>query len=149
MSPQPADRCVRRQPVWSGALTTPLATRIPVARRPLAINVIKAFHSAAFFSIAGLIILFAWDGIRGRPGRRSAIAAAIAVAESAVYASNNQVCPLTPLVEELGAESGTVTDIFLPDWLSLRVPPIFGSLLLVGLVLNARALMGRRGLDGT
>jgi hypothetical protein len=63
--------------------------------------------------------------------------------------AHNQVCPLTPLVEELGAESGTVTDIFLPDWLSLRFPPIFGSLLLVGLVLNARALMGRRGLDGT
>jgi len=144
MSSQPADSRVRRQPVWSGALTTPLATRIPVARRPLAINAIKAFHSAAFFSIAGLIILFAWDGIRGRPGRRSAIAAAVAITESAVYASNNQVCPLTPLVEELGAESGTVTDIFLPEWLSRRVPPIFGTLLVIGLVLNGRIWLRRR-----
>ena len=135
---------VRREPVWSGTLTAPLATRIPPSRRPLAIAAIKAFHSAAFFSIAGLIVLFAWDGLRGRPSRRTAIAATVALAESAVYSSNNQVCPLTPLVEELGAESGSVTDIFLPDWLSRRIPPIFGSILLVGLVLNGRTWLARR-----
>ena len=135
---------VRREPVWSGAITHPLAARIPPRRWPLAIAAIKVLHSAAFFSIAGLIILFAWDGLRGRPSRRTAIAATVAIAESAVYASNNQVCPLTPLVEELGAESGTVTDIFLPEWLSVRIPPIFGSLLLVGLVLNGRSALGRR-----
>jgi hypothetical protein len=135
---------IRREPVWSGAITRPLAARIPPHRGPLAIAAIKALHSAAFFSIAGLIILFTWDGLRGRPSRRTAIAATVAIAESAVYGSNNQVCPLTPLVEELGAESGTVTDIFLPEWLSLRVPPIFGSLLLIGLVLNGRTWLARR-----
>jgi hypothetical protein len=135
---------VRRQPAWSGPITAPLAGHIPDDLRGAAIVAIKALHSAAFFSIAGLIILFAWDGIRGRPGRRSVIAATIAVAESAVYTTNNQVCPLTPLVEELGAESGTVTDIFLPDWLSRRIPPIFGALLIVGLVLNGRISLGRR-----
>ena len=82
--------------------------------------------------------------MRGRASRRTAVAATIAIAESAVYASNNQVCPLTPLVEELGAERGTVSDIFLPEWLSLRVPPIFGSLLLVGLILQIRLLVIRR-----
>jgi len=147
MSSQPADR-VRRQPAWSGALTTPLAAHIPDDRRGLAIVAIKALHSAAFLSIAGLILVFAWDGFRGRPTRRTALAAIVALGESAVYASNNLVCPLTPLVEELGAESGTVTDIFLPDWLSLRIPPIFGSLLVVGLILNVRALMRRRGPGG-
>ena len=130
---------VRREPVWSGVLTRPLAARIPESWRPATITAIKAFHSVAFFSIAALILLFAWDGIRGRPSRRTAVAAVIAIAESAVYASNNQVCPLTPLVEEIGAESGSVTDIFLPDWLSRRIPPIFGTILLVGLVLNARS----------
>ncbi|MEW5992634.1 MAG: hypothetical protein AB1736_15005 [Chloroflexota bacterium] len=131
MTSRPAAIPVRRRPVWSGSLTTPLARRIPDARRGVAIVAIKAFHSAAFVSIAGLILLFTWDGLRGRLSRRTAIAATVAVAESAVYASNNQVCPLTPLVEELGAESGSVTDIFLPDWLSRRIPPIFGGLVLV------------------
>jgi hypothetical protein len=135
---------VHREPVWSGFLTAPLAGRIPATRRPLAIAAIKAFHSVAFFSIAALIVLFTLDGVRGRASRRTALAATIAIAESAIYASNNQVCPLTPLVEELGAERGTVSDIFLPEWLSLRVPPIFGSLLLVGLILQIRLLVIRR-----
>jgi hypothetical protein len=133
---------VHREPVWSGVLTSRMADRIPAARRPLAIAAIKAFHSAAFFSIAGLILLFTWDGLRGRPSRRTAIAAAVALTESAIYGSNNQVCPLTPLVEEMGADSGTVTDIYLPEWLSLRIPPIFGSLLIIGLALNVRAAHG-------
>ena len=124
----------RRESAWSGAFTTPLAARIPAGLRGITIFTVKAVHSLAFFSIAGLIILFAWDGLRGQPRRRTA------VAEAVVYASNNHVCPLTPLVEELGAESGTVTDIFLPDWLSRRIPMYSGGLLIVGMVLNLRAL---------
>lgn len=134
----------RRSPVWSGVLTRALASRIPADRRRAAIFAIMAFHTVAFYSIAATILLFTWDGLRGRPGRRTAVAAVVALTESAVYASNNQVCPLTPLVEELGAEKGTVTDIFLPEWLSRRIPPIFGSILLVGLVLNGRAVLRRR-----
>jgi hypothetical protein len=130
----------RREPVWSGALTARLAARIREPDRPFAIAAIKAFHTVAFVSIAAMIILFAWDGIRGRPSRRTLVAATIALAESAVYGSNNLVCPLTPLVEELGAERGTVTDIFLPDSISRRIPTYSGGLLVIGMVLNLRAL---------
>jgi hypothetical protein len=111
-----------RRPIWSGALTGPLARHIPERWRPAVLVFIKAFHSAAFFSISGLILLFTWDGFRGRLRRRTAIAGAVALTESAVYASNNQVCPLTPLAEALGSPSGSVTDIYLPEWLSRRVP---------------------------
>jgi hypothetical protein len=132
-------------PFWSGALTAPLANRVPEGQRQAAIVAIKSFHTAAFFSIAALIVLFAYDGLRGRPSRRTAVAAGIALAESAVFISNNQVCPLTPLVEELGAESGSVTDIFLPDWISERIPLVSGGILVVGLVLNGRVWLRRRG----
>jgi hypothetical protein len=140
MNSTPVPIRVRREPTWSAAFTTPLAARVPRGLRGVTILAVKAIHSLAFFSIAGLIGLFAWDGYRGRPGRRTAVAAAVAFTEAAVYASNNQVCPLTPLVEELGAESGTVTDIFLPDWLSRRIPMYSGGLLIVGMILNIRAL---------
>jgi hypothetical protein len=40
---------------------------------------------------------------------------------------------------ELGARSGTVTDIFLPEWVSRRVPFVSGTALVVGLILNLRA----------
>jgi hypothetical protein len=132
----PADR---RQPVWSGPLTTPLAARIPVRHRPAALAIIKAIHTAVFFSVAALIALFAWDGIRQRPRRRTAVAAVIALIEAAVYGSNNQVCPLTPLAEDLGAASGSVTDIYLPGWLSRRIPLISSAALILGLILNLRA----------
>jgi hypothetical protein len=68
----------------------------------------------------------------------------VALTESAIYVSNNQLCPLTPLAEELGAESGSVTDIYLPDWLSRRIPVIGGSVLVAGLVLHAWAWYQRR-----
>ena len=129
--------------MWSGVVTRPLAARIPDHRRPTALRAIKATHTAIFFSVAGLILLFAWDGVRGRPRRRTAIAAGIALSESVIFASNNLVCPLTPLAEELGASSGSVTDIYLPDWLSRRIPLVGGSVLALGLVLNLRAV-GRR-----
>ncbi len=120
-----------------------LAARIPAQFRHATIVAVKAFHTAAFVSIAALIVLFTLDGLRGRATRRTALAATVALAESAVFASNNQVCPLTPLVEELGADSGTVTDIFLPDWLSRRIPVIFGAILLLGLGLQFRLVRQR------
>jgi len=140
-----ADRArAGRRPVWSRSITKPLAAKIPVRWRPAAVRAIKAAHTAIFFSMAGLILLFTWDGIRGRPRPRTAIAASLALTETAVFASNNLVCPLSPLAEELGASSGSVTDIYLPDWLSRRIPLISGSVLVLGLVLNGRAVCGDR-----
>jgi hypothetical protein len=133
----------RRQPVRSLALTHPLAARVPVRWQPFTISLIRVVHTAIFVSVATLIGVFAWDGLRGRPGRRAAISGAVAVGEAAIYASNNQVCPLTPLAEELGAASGEVADILLPGWLSRRVPLISGTALIIGIVLN-----GRTWLDG-
>ena len=55
------------------------------------------------------------------------------------YLSNNQVCPLTPLAEHLGAERGAVADLLLPAWAARRIPVVAGSMALVALALNARA----------
>jgi hypothetical protein len=68
----------------------------------------------------------------------------VAVVEAAVYVSNNQVCPLTPLAEELGAERGSVADMFLPDWASRRIPIVSVTALLIGMGLNLRAMLNRR-----
>lgn len=125
-----------RRPAWSQALTVPLAGRIRPGWRPAALAAIKAVHTAVFASVGAAIALFVLDGARRRPGRR----AAIALGETGVYVSNNQVCPLTPLAEELGAASGSVADIFLPGWFSRRIPDVAGSALALGLFLNLRAL---------
>lgn len=132
-----------RVPTWSAGLTTRLAARIPRRWFAASLTIIKTVHTAAFFSIAGSIVLFAWDGFRGRRRRRTGIAGAVAVAETLIYVSNNRVCPLTTLAGHLGARRGFVADTFLPNWLSRRIPVLSGALLTIGLVLNMRnALAG-------
>lgn len=130
---------VPRRAIWSRALTSPIAAVIPARSRTAALATIKAAHTAIFVSVGGLLLLFVWDGVFQRPRRRTAIALGVILTESAIYASNNQVCPLTPLAEELGAEHGSVADIFLPDWVSRRIPLFSGSALMLGLVLNVVA----------
>ncbi len=105
---------------------------------------VKTVHTAAFLVIAGAIAAIVVDGLRGRPSRRTAAATAVALTECAVFAANGFVCPLTPLAEEFGAERGSVTDIFLPDWLARNLTWISTPILVLGLALNLRAL-GRRG----
>ena len=134
-----------RRPVWSGPLTGSLAGRIPAGRRPLALTVIKVAHTLIFVSVLGCIAVVDWDGLRGRGGRRTAVAAAVTVIETAVFVSNNMVCPLTPLAESLGAGDGSVTDLYLPGWLSRRIPVLSGSAFSVGLLLHVRAWRRRSG----
>lgn len=134
----------RRRPLWSDKLTQPIARRVPEHRRPTAVRAIRSVHTAAFALIAGCILVFTWDAIRGRDGHRSLVTAGIAIAETVIYGSNNQVCPLTPLAEELGAESGTVTDIYLPRAVSDRIPMLGGSALLLGLAFQVFRWRERR-----
>ena len=132
-----------RRPRWSGALTLPLARHIPPQFEDRALVSIRAFHTAVFISIAAAVLLTLRDGVRGRPRRRTAIAGLMVLAESAVYVSNNQVCPLTPLAEELGAERGSVVDMFLPEWAARRIPIVAGTAALAAALLNVRAMLPR------
>lgn len=128
-----------RRPAWSGPLTSRLARATPVQQRPAALIAIKGIHTAIFASVGMALAVFVAEGLRGRAGRRATGALAIVLGETAVYVSNNQVCPLTPVAEELGAANGGVADLFLPDWASRRIPLVSGSALLLGIALFARA----------
>ena len=139
------DVALARQPRWSGVLTEPLARHIPGEFEERVLVSIKAFHTALFLSIAGAVLVTLWDGMRGSPRRRTAIAGAVVLAESAVYVSNNQVCPLTPLAEQLGAERGSVVDMFLPDWAARRIPVVAGAAAMAAALLNLRAMLPRPG----
>jgi hypothetical protein len=120
----------------------------PLNARPgwqkAALFAVKSFHSLAFFVIQSCIVYLAYSGIRRRTGRGAAVAAGIALAESAVYAGNGFRCPLTGLAERLGAEHGSDTDIFLPGWLAANVARIYTPLLLLGFGLHVHNLRSRR-----
>ena len=132
-----------RQPTWSGFLTRPMARWIPEAWRVGTLAAIKGIHTAIFVSISAAVLLTVWDGLRGSPRKRTAIAGGVVLGESVLYASNNQVCPLTPLAEEFGAERGSVVDLFLPAAAARQIPLVAGSAAVLALILNLRALLRR------
>jgi hypothetical protein len=111
-----------------------------VSRRAALLFGIKTVHTAAFLAIGSALLLVFIDGLRARPARRTAVAGAIALTECAVYAGNGFTCPLTPVAVSLGDQTGSVSDIFLPDWFAARLPIISSSVLVAGLVLNARVM---------
>jgi hypothetical protein len=130
--------------VWSGGLTYSLAGIVRPEWRTSALTTIKAIHTVIFATIGGAIVLVVWDGLHQSPRRRTLVAGGMVLVESAIYASNNQVCPLTPLAEQFGAGRGSVADIYLPDWFCTRIPVKGGSAMLLGLALNVWAGLRQR-----
>ncbi|HEX9541421.1 MAG TPA: hypothetical protein VGA04_24920 [Streptosporangiaceae bacterium] len=108
------------------------------ARRTL--RVIKAVHTLAWFSIESCMVYVLYAGLTRRTDRRAAIAGAVVAGESLVFAANGFRCPLTDLAESLGAEHGSVTDIYLPAWFARNLPVIHAPLLVLTLFLHGRNL---------
>ena len=84
-------------------------------------------------------------GLLGRTDRRAGIATAVVAGESLVFAANGFRCPLTAVAESLGAEDGSVTDIYLPAWFARSLPVIHVPLIVAAVWLHARNLrVGQR-----
>jgi hypothetical protein len=108
-------------------------------RRP-AIVAIKAVHSIIFIANSAAILHICWAGLLDRPSRLTRVALALASIESTVFVLNRGRCPLTQVVERLGAKDGRVSEIFLPRWFADRIPWLCTPPLLVGVL----ALLARR-----
>lgn len=123
---------------------TPVASQTKCCDwKPAAIIAIKTVHSIAFAVIQTCILYLVYKGLRRQSDRKAAIAAAVAIGESALYTANGFRCPLTRLAERLGSEHGAVTDIFLPRWLAANVARIYTPLLLWAIVLHLGNLRRR------
>jgi hypothetical protein len=110
----------------------------------VAIAALKAIHTAIF---AGELWAIGWlvvSGLVGRRDRTVGIAAAAVALEVAVYLGNGGVCPITPLTERLGAEHGSVSDIFLPDVVARTIPTWSTALLVIAAILHLRAILASR-----
>ena len=105
-----------------------------VAWRDVAIVAIKAIHSGIFLLNTASVLHIFWVGVLNRRSRWTRLALVAGVGESIVFVVNRGRCPLTQLVEAIGAENGRVSDIFLPRWLADRIPQLFGPPLVIGLL---------------
>lgn len=109
----------------------------PSWRRPALVGV-KAVHSLLYFSIEFCMGYLIYTGLKGREDRRTAIAAGVVGGESLIFLGNRCRCPLTGLAENLGAASGSVTDIYLPSFIASHLPLIHVPLLALALCLHVR-----------
>lgn len=109
-----------------------------------ALLAIKAAHTVVWFSIESCMAYVLYAGLANRTDRRTAIAGAVIAAESLVFAANGFRCPLTSVAESLGAEHGSVTDIFLPAGFARNLPAIHVPLLGLALFLHGRNLRRQR-----
>ena len=109
-----------------------------------ALTAIKTAHTLVWLSIESCVAYLLYAGLTRRSDRRAALAGAVVVGECAVFAANGLRCPLTDVAESLGAEHGSVTDIYLPTWFARNLPAIHVPLLALIVVLHRRNRRGRR-----
>jgi hypothetical protein len=109
-----------------------------------ALAVVKSIHTVIWALVEGAMVYLLASGAAGRSDRRAGVAAAIVGAESVVFLANGARCPLTSVAESLGAEDGSVTDIYLPGWLARSLPLLHVPLIVTAGWLHWRNLRGDR-----
>ena len=108
-----------------------------------ALVVVKTVHTAIWALVEAAMAYLLVSGAMRRSDRWAGIAGAVVAGETAVFLANGARCPLTSLAESLGAEDGSVTDIYLPGWLAGILPAIHEPLVLAAVWLHWRNLSGR------
>jgi len=68
------------------------------------------------------------------------IASGVVASEALIFAANGFRCPLAQVAERVGAERGSVTDLYLPRWLAHNLPAIHVPLILLAGHLHGRNL---------
>ncbi len=105
---------------------------------------IKTVHSVLFLLVTLSVLVLLGSAATGWIGALTLVAAIPPAAEGALLLLNRKRCPLTTFAERLGAESGRVTEIFLPGWLVPWVFELYAALTLLAIVGSARASRRRR-----
>jgi hypothetical protein len=111
--------------------------------RRRALAAVKLLHALTWLSIDSCTAYVLWAGFRRQDDRRTAIATGVVGAETLIFAANGFRCSLTQVAERVGAERGSVTDIYPPRWFARNLPAIHVPLILLAGYLHQRNLRGR------
>jgi hypothetical protein len=98
---------------------------------------IRATHTAIYVVMASSTLILVFAGITGASGWWLWIVLALLAIETAVFVGNGFRCPLTRLAVDYGAEKGYAFDTFLPERATRYTFRVFGSLMVLGLLLLA------------
>ena len=119
-----------------------------MAERGVLLRAVKVLHTFLWFTIEACMLYVLYAGVRKQSDRRAGMAAAVVAAETLVFAANGFHCPLTAVARNLGDDTGSVTDIYLPRWLARNLPGIHVPLIIAAAVLHWRNLAARRAAVG-
>ncbi|NCJ06317.1 hypothetical protein GS597_07285 [Synechococcales cyanobacterium C] len=89
---------------------------------------VKCIHTVIFWVLSVCVLYALFSGFSGQITRWRWVAVGLVLLESVVLMAAGWTCPLTLLAERLGAERGSVADIFLPKWFADRIFPVCGSM---------------------
>jgi hypothetical protein len=103
---------------------------------------IRLVHTVIFWVLSACVLYALFSGISGRITVWTWAAVAFGLLEGVVLIVSGWTCPLTLLAERLGAERGSVADIFLPRWFADRIFPICGTTFGVALALLLVRMIG-------
>jgi hypothetical protein len=121
-------------PSTPGSAATPPDAAATKTGQRAALVAVKAVHTLIFASLSWAVLYVFYSGLTNRVSRKTGVAVVAVLGESIIFASNGFRCPLTKVAEGLGAENGTVGDIFLPQWFARRIPQVSSMLIGVGLL---------------
>lgn len=126
---------------WDEAIRRVAGRADTPARRRLARTAVKGLHTGIFVLFSAGVLETLRAGLMRRPSRATNLAIGATLAEGVVLATNGNRCPLTNLAEELGADHGEVSDIFLPRRFADHIPSICTTMfgLGLGLLLEAKS----------
>jgi hypothetical protein len=99
------------------------------------ITFIKTIHTLIFLFMVIMVGIVFFSLLLDRISYLTWIGIGFIVLEGLVLLFNGWRCPLTVYAENLGAEDGSVTDIFLPEWVAERMFKIFGTIIVICFVL--------------
>lgn len=110
--------------------------------RAKTLALIRATHTVIYLVMATSTLLLVFAGMTGSTGPWLWLALGLLTVESVVFVGNGFKCPLTALAVEHGATKGYAFDTFLPERITRLTFRVFGSLMVLGLLLLALRWMG-------
>ena len=98
---------------------------------------IRGVHTVIYLVMATATLGILYAGITGAKGTWLWVSMTLMCFEVILFVGNGLKCPLTKLAVKYGATTGHVFDTFLPERITRYTFRVFGSLLLIGVVLVA------------
>lgn len=108
-----------------------------VRKQRAALFAIKFTHTLVFLVQSAAILYILYSAVFDVRGVWLWVAVGLVLVESAVYLGNGARCPMTKLAAQMGDRTGNdyIADIFLPPWAARLIPPVCGTLAVVGMVI--------------